>query len=75
MKTIIVPFDFSQESINGLNMAIMMAKKTRSDIQMVHVMDKLKSRMLLCLKRTSDSQIKFEEIVKNCKENNSVNAV
>lgn len=37
MKTIIVPVDFSVESIQGLEMAILFAKKTTVNIQMVYV--------------------------------------
>lgn len=37
MKTIIVPLDFSNESLPGLNMALILAKKTGTDIKMVHV--------------------------------------
>ncbi len=40
MKTIIVPLDFSEESFNGLNLAVMLAKKTGSGILMVHVIAK-----------------------------------
>jgi nucleotide-binding universal stress UspA family protein len=37
MKTIIVPLDFSDESLTGLNLALMLANKTAANIQMVHV--------------------------------------
>lgn len=37
MKTIIVPIDFSAESLNGLKMAAVLASKTASNIQMIHV--------------------------------------
>ncbi len=37
MKTIIVPVDFSVESLHGLEMAILLAKKTMINIQMVYV--------------------------------------
>jgi nucleotide-binding universal stress UspA family protein len=40
MKTIIVPIDFSEESISGLNMARMLASKTGAEIKMVHVVVK-----------------------------------
>ncbi len=69
MKTIIVPLDFSQESINGLDMAIMLANKTRSDIQMVHVMDKhYNEDASLLAKELQIAKLKFEDIIKNCKE-------
>lgn len=37
MKTIIVPIDFSPESLNGLEMALLFGKKENSNIQMVYV--------------------------------------
>ncbi len=37
MKTIIVPLDLSDESLNGLNLAVMLATKTGANIIMVHV--------------------------------------
>jgi len=40
MKTIIVPLDFSEESLTGLNLAFMLANKTGANIQMVHVIGK-----------------------------------
>ena len=40
MKTIIVPLDLSDESLNGLNLAMMMAAKTGANILLVHVTGK-----------------------------------
>jgi nucleotide-binding universal stress UspA family protein len=40
MKTIIVPLDFSDESLTGLNLALMLANKIGGNIQMVHVIRK-----------------------------------
>ncbi len=37
MKNIIVPIDFSEESLNGLRMAVLLANKFESKIQMVYV--------------------------------------
>lgn len=37
MKTIIVPLDFSDESLKGLNLSLMLADKTGANIKMVHV--------------------------------------
>jgi len=37
MKTIIVPVDFSSESIHGLEMALLFGKKENANIQMVYV--------------------------------------
>jgi hypothetical protein len=36
MKTIIVPIDLSDESLNGLNLSLMLATKTGANILMVH---------------------------------------
>lgn len=36
MKTIIVPIDFSTESLTGLNLSLMLAGKTKVKIQIVH---------------------------------------
>lgn len=40
MEKIIVPIDFSSESICGLKLAIIVANKFRADIQLVHVVKK-----------------------------------
>ncbi len=40
MKTIIVPLDFSKESLAGLDSSVMLANKTGADIQMVLVIGK-----------------------------------
>jgi len=40
LKTIIVPLDFSEDSLTGLKMAIMLANKVSANIQMVHVISK-----------------------------------
>jgi nucleotide-binding universal stress UspA family protein len=52
MKTIIVPIDFSRESLTGLNLAIMIANKTGANILMIHVVEK---------KKSSDSNLKLED--------------
>lgn len=40
MKQIIVPIDFSEESLNGLEMAIVLSAKTQANVQMVYVQKK-----------------------------------
>jgi nucleotide-binding universal stress UspA family protein len=40
MKTIIVPIDFSNEALPGLNFSLMLANKTGANIKMVHVIRK-----------------------------------
>lgn len=37
MKQIIVPLDFSKESMNGLDLALIISSKTKANIQMVYV--------------------------------------
>jgi nucleotide-binding universal stress UspA family protein len=69
MKTIIVPLDFSEESKNGLDMALMLANKTRVNIQLVHVIDKnTGTDSKLMEKALLNAQLKFDEILKTCKE-------
>lgn len=41
MKNIIVPIDFSQESIHGLEMAILFSKRMQVNIQMVYVITRV----------------------------------
>jgi nucleotide-binding universal stress UspA family protein len=40
MKNFIVPVDFSEESLNGLKMALLFSKKTKVEIQMIYVLPK-----------------------------------
>lgn len=40
MKNFVVPIDFSADSINGLKMALLFSKKSKVNIQMVHVLSK-----------------------------------
>ncbi|NLA24303.1 MAG: universal stress protein [Bacteroidales bacterium] len=40
MEKIIVPIDFSEESICGLQLALIVANKFKADVQLVHVMKK-----------------------------------
>lgn len=40
MKQIIVPIDFSEESMNGLDLAIVISGKTKAGVQMVYVQKK-----------------------------------
>jgi len=41
MKNIIVPVDFSQESISGLEIALLFAKRIPVMVQLVYVMQKV----------------------------------
>jgi nucleotide-binding universal stress UspA family protein len=66
MKNIIVPIDFSIESLNGLKMAILFSKKTQVNIQMVYVIQKTaeseKSAVEAEQKKAVDN---FEQIIKD----------
>ncbi len=69
MKTIIVPIDFSNESLTGLDLALVLAGKTGAKIQMVHVLSEVKDIPLGVLeKKHEEANIRFEEI--NKKYNN-----
>jgi Universal stress protein UspA and related nucleotide-binding proteins len=74
MKTIIVPLDFSSESLDGLNMSLMLAKRTGANIQMVHVIGKnIDANIELLEKENQLAKRKFEEILKKCKEGGNIN--
>jgi nucleotide-binding universal stress UspA family protein len=65
MKTIIVPMDFSNESLTGLNMAIMLAKKTGANIVMAHVIGMNESMDEENLEKNSQkAKLKFEYLLK-----------
>lgn len=65
MKTIIVPLDFSDESLTGLNMALMLADKTGANIQIVHVIGKNNNSddNELPEMQYKDAKTKFESIL------------
>ncbi len=73
MKTIIVPLDFSDESLDGLNMAMMLAKKAGASIQMVHVIGKNKDDNEITDEKNQIAKRKFEEILQKCKEGGNIN--
>ena len=74
MKTIIVPLDFSNESLNGLNMAFMLADKTGANIQIVHVIGKNDSTSNNRLESEhQQAKTKIEELLQKCKERNNFN--
>jgi nucleotide-binding universal stress UspA family protein len=74
MKTIIVPLDFSNESLDGLNMALMLAKKAKSDIQMIYVIGKkTNSNNEIVEKENLLANRKFEEIMQKCKDGGNIN--
>jgi nucleotide-binding universal stress UspA family protein len=74
MKTLIVPLDFSDESLTGLNLSIMLADKTGASIQMVHVIGKnTGTNSELVEKENEHARTKFEEILQKCKEKGIIN--
>jgi nucleotide-binding universal stress UspA family protein len=74
MKTIIVALDFSDESLDGLNMALVLAKKTMANVQMVHVIGKnIGNNSELLEKENQLANIKFEEILLKCKNGGNIN--
>jgi nucleotide-binding universal stress UspA family protein len=74
MKTIIVPIDFSDESLTGLNLALMLANKTGANIQMVHVIGKKGSTNKELLEKEHQiAKMKFEDVLQNCKEKSKIN--
>ena len=74
MKTIIVPLDFSIDSLTGLNMALMLANKTGANIQMIHVIGKNDNTNDELLKKEHQlAKIKIEEVIQKCKEKNNFN--
>jgi nucleotide-binding universal stress UspA family protein len=74
MKTIIVPLDFSDESLSGLNMALMLAKKTQANIQLIHVIGKNTGDNAEQLETENQlAKTKFEHILKTCREQGNIN--
>lgn len=73
MKTIIVPLDFSNESMTGLNLSLILAEKTKSSIQLVHVISRNSDLNKESLERENQlAKNKFEEILLNCKINRNI---
>jgi nucleotide-binding universal stress UspA family protein len=74
MKTIIVPLDFSDESLNGLNLALMLADKTGANIQLIHVIGKNTSANKELLEKENQLvKMKFEDIIQKCNEKGNIN--
>jgi nucleotide-binding universal stress UspA family protein len=75
MKTIIVPIDFSNESMSGLELALMFANKTGASIQMVHVLSVITNIAHGTLEKEHQmAKVKFEEILQKFtkKYNNNI---
>ena len=64
MKNFIVPIDFSEESLSGLNMAVLFSQKTEVNIQMVNVITST-SDNLQSTKKESEKSIenKFKKLI------------
>jgi nucleotide-binding universal stress UspA family protein len=76
MKTIIVPLDFSDESLTGLNLALMLAKKTGANIQLVHVIVKNTGGNNGQMEKENQlAKSKFEEILQKYKEKSNLNFI
>ncbi|MFO7879118.1 MAG: universal stress protein [Bacteroidota bacterium] len=60
MKKLIVPTDFSEFSLCGLELAILYANKYKSDIQLVHVLNTKKSRYKTT--ESSEKEISAEQL-------------
>jgi len=74
MKTIIVPLDFSEESLTGVKLSLMLAKKTNANIQLIHVIgNKLNHSNELIGTENQYAKTKFEDIIQKCKENDDTN--
>ncbi len=69
MKRIIVPIDFSPESLKGLELAIIYANKFNSDLQMVYVQSKKAGKFHIELENQYDSAMEeFEQLVDKYKK-------
>lgn len=69
MEKIIVPIDFSEESMRGLELAIIYANKFFVDIQMVHVQSKKSGKLQIHYENQYNEIVEnFEEIIKTYKE-------
>jgi nucleotide-binding universal stress UspA family protein len=63
MKQIIVPLDFSDDSMNGLELAIVLSSKTKASIQMVYVVKKSSDFPLISREEEQRfAKTKFQEI-------------
>ena len=74
MKTIIVPVDFSEDSFNGLNLSLMLAKKTGASIQLIHVIGKnAGTDAEMPEKENQRAKVRFEDILHKYKEKGNIN--
>ncbi|HKK41532.1 MAG TPA: universal stress protein [Bacteroidales bacterium] len=73
MKTIIVPLDFSKEAKAGLDLSLMLAKKSGADIKMVHVISPVDKSDEDLKKEKKEAGKKFEEILDICRKEGNIN--
>ena len=73
MKTIIVPLDFSIESLTGLDFALMLANKSGANIHLIHVIKKNGNKDEMLKKEHQQIIMNFEDILHKykgkCKSN------
>jgi nucleotide-binding universal stress UspA family protein len=69
MKKIVVPIDFSEESLNGLDLAIKVANHMKAEIQMVHVIkDSNEVFSASEVEHRKEAESSFKEIVESHKD-------
>ncbi|HOD88033.1 MAG TPA: universal stress protein [Bacteroidales bacterium] len=69
MQRIIVPIDFSEESIKGLELGIIYANKFNADLQMVFVQKKKTGRFHIELRKQYDAAMEeFEDLLRKYKD-------
>ena len=74
MKTIIVPLDFSDESLTGLDLSLMLAEKTGANIQLIHVIGKNTGTNAELIEKESQlAKTKFENILIKCRDKGNIN--
>lgn len=68
MKRIIVPIDFSEESIKGLKLAILYANRFKSDLQMVYVQSRKSGKFHIELENQYNAALdEFEDFIRKYK--------
>lgn len=65
MKKIIVPIDFSEESLKGLKLSIVFANKFESDLQMVHVIHRKGGKFYMEFENQYNTAVEeFEDLIR-----------
>lgn len=73
MKTIIVPLDFSEESMAGLDLSFMLAKKTGANIRLVYVIQMHKHKTQDDIEdEKNKAGSKFEIILEKCRKEGNI---